>query len=688
MYLCAVKKIAVTIVALMLCIVSFAQTRKVDSTLVTFYPTSFDSISLITPYYIDTATFHADNFDLLRHNQTIYSTLSNIGMAHKSMRFTVSPQTGFNMELPSFEKYIKTEKDLKTYLSILPYSEIHYVFTVTDKEQHLNFKFGRQFVQGFYLSFEYNVNYSPGIFNESRSQNNYFWINALYTTKDHRYRALAYWFRNKIDVQENGGIADDNAYINHEETDNSAILTNLYGATNFMKISGAGFQHYFNLLPQHKKTIEQITIDSLPNIDSISVKPIDSLLMDSLIVGSIDSLLVDSLVVATDSLTVKTEEVLVERKFTLGRINHSFAYQRNQLFFNETSADLPFYASYDTLLNRVTTDTTIVQVYRNSLTWNSLGYQNYSDDIPFFVYAGIDYDYFKIKRYDYLEGETVNDRHHSQASLHGGIIINLFKSTTVTGQAKLVTLGYQIGDFNIRGQWRQYLGTSVRNAGKLTVDFDMKRQSPTWFETSFQSNHFRWENDFHAATYLVLGANYQFKWFNAGIRQTTINDLIYFNQNARPTQYDGLASISEAYGSVDLSLWRFRIEGFLGLQKVSNEDIIRLPMLLSKLKVGYSQPIFKKKAVLHPILTLQYFTQYYADAYMPALRTFYLQDDVKIGNFPFIDLALAINVKQADIYVQYSNMFLLSGNYEGFIAPHYPMRDSKFFIGINWRLFN
>ena len=33
-------------------------------------------------------------------------------------------------------------------------------------------------------------------------------------------------------------------------------------------------------------------------------------------------------------------------------------------------------------------------------------------------------------------------------------------------------------------------------------------------------------------------------------------------------------------------------------------------------------------------------------------------------------------------------MFLLTGNYNSFIAPHYPMRDSRIFIGVNWRLFN
>ena len=64
------------------------------------------------------------------------------------------------------------------------------------------------------------------------------------------------------------------------------------------------------------------------------------------------------------------------------------------------------------------------------------------------------------------------------------------------------------------------------------------------------------------------------------------------------------------------------------------------------------------------------------------------KNEVEIGNYPFIDFAVSIKVKKADIFVSYSNMFLLSGNYDAFIAPHYPMRGSKVFFGVNWRLFN
>ena len=635
------KKVITTIVSLLICVIAFGQTQKVDSTLVTFYPTNFDSIALTRPSYLDTTTFHANEFDPLSKDFTIYSTLSNIGMAHKAMRFQPCGLVGFDLNLPAFSSYIKTEKDLKTYLSLLPYSEIRYVMTSGDKEQHLNFKFGRQILQGLFLSFEYNINYSPGIYNNNKADNNYFLLNALYNTKNQRYGANAYWFRNKLSVQENGGIVYDSVYQQHLESDNSVLLTNLSNATNFIKVSGIGFQQYFNLLPQTKKTADSLAIDSLQS-----------------------------------------------RKFTLGRLNHSFAYQRNQLYFNETSASLPFYAAYDTLFAAKTTDTTVIQAFRNNITWNTLGYKKYADNIPFYLYAGVDYDFFKLKHYDYLEDSLITDHNYTQVAIHGGIIINLFRSTTVSGHARLITLGYQIGDFNLDGQWRQYLGNAERNWGKLTVDFNMKRQSPTWFETSYHSNHFRWENDFHAATYLSLNANYHYKFFNVGLKHTTINDLIYFNQEARPAQHDGLASISELYGNFRLKPRRFQIEGFVALQKASNSNIIHLPTFQGRLKFGYSQPIFKKAAILQPSITLNYFTRYYADAYMPALRTFYLQNEVKVGNYPYIDLAIAINVKKADIFVQYSNMFLLTGNHNSFVAPHYPMRDSKIFFGINWRLFN
>ena len=642
-----------------------APSLPIDSTFVTYGTYPFDSLFLNASKVVDTTTFHAADFDYLQRGHTIYSTLSNTGMAHKSMRFDYLHQTGFDMTLPAFPTYLLNEGNMASYLSVLPYSEIRYLMTVGDMEQHFHARFGRQFTPRLLVSFAFDTDYAPSTFNNNKTINNTFWINAKYITKSERYGIAAYWYRNKLEMGENGGIINDETYTAHTETDNTVIPVNLTAANNFVVSSGMGFEQYFNLLP--KKTVT--TTKETTHVEN------------------------DSIVALTDSIANIEEATIVtetkDRKFTLGRLCHNFSFLNNKLYYNEKSAGASFYQPFDTLMDpSKSTDTTLVRAFKNTVKWSSLGYQKYNDDIPFYLYAGVTHGYYTVKHYDYVEGETMLARNYNQLSVNGGIIVNLFRSTRITGQAELVTLGYQIGDFDVKGQWKQYIGTSNKNYGQATFDVEVKRQSATWFEESYYSNHFRWENDFKAATYLTFDLRYRFKDYTLGVKQTSIANMIYFGTDARPTQNDGMFSIREAYLSFYQRLGRFELEGFASLQKSSNEEVMHLPLVLGQLKVGYSQPIFHKAATLHPSLTVRYFTKYHADAYMPATRTFYLQNEVEIGNFPFIDLALAIKVKKAHIFAAYSNMFLLTGNYNSFIAPHYPIGNSKIYIGVNWRLFN
>ena len=678
------KRLLYIFILLLFSTLGFSQ--GVDSTFVTYTNFHFDSIFLNATRVIDTSTFNTPCFDILEREHTIYSTLSNTGLAHKSMQFSNIRRTGFDMSLPAFSAYLQDEHSMMSYQSVLPYSEVRYVMTTGDMEQHLDFRFGRQFLPRLFVSFGIKSELSPGIFKNNKSANTQFWINAHYFTVNQRYAVLAYAYRNKLEMQENGGIVNDESYTSHTESDNSVIPTNLNSAANYVRTSGLGFEHYFNLLPQK----------TLMKADKPTPQPvIDSLAIDSLLLTQkplIDSLVFDSLTVEQDSIIVDTLPVSYttkKRKFTLGRICHEFNYQRNRLYYNETSPSVAFYQPYDTLLNAAkTTDSTIVQSIRNTMKWSSLGYQKYNDDIPFYVYAGLSHGFYKVKHYDYVEDETETDRNYQQLSINGGIIVNLFRSTRITGHGELITLGYQIGDFDLRGQWKQFLGTSNKNWGFASFDAQIKRQSANWFEEHYYSNHFRWDNDFRASTYLTFDLKYTFRDYCIGVKQTSIAQYIYFGTDARPTQYDGMFSVREAYFSFHQNLWRFEFDGFASLQKASNEAVMHLPLVMSRLKIAYSQPMFHKAATLQPMVSVSYFTKYHADAYMPATRTFFLQNDVEIGNFPFIDLDIALKVQKANIFVSYSNMMLLIGNYNSFVAPHYPMRDSRIFFGVNWRLFN
>ena len=450
--------------------------QPIDSTFVTYNAYPFDSIFLNTSKVVDTLTFHAAEFDYLQHGNTIYSTLSNTGMAHKSMRFNHLHQAGFDMTLPAFPTLMQNESNMLSYQSVLPYSEIRYLMTVGDLEQHFHVRFGRQVTPHLLISFAFDTDYAPATFINNKTINNVFWVNAKYITQNERYGVGAYWYRNKLEMGENGGIVNDENYISHTESDNSVIPVNLNNATNFIISSGIGFEHYFNLLSKKtvkiKKETSPIEIDSILPLTSTN----DSLTIDTL---SLDSLTIDTLSLDSIKNTI-TKEVVQEtkdRKFTLGRICHSFSYLNNKLYYNETSPSAAFYQPFDTLLNTMkTTDTTLVRAIRNTLKWSSLGYKKYNDDIPFYVYAGVSHGFYTVKHFDYLENETTLSRNYNQLNVNGGIIVNLFKSTRITGQGELVTFGYQIGDFDLKGQWKQFLGTTAKNFGYATFNAEIKCQ--------------------------------------------------------------------------------------------------------------------------------------------------------------------------------------------------------------------
>ena len=655
--------------------------QQTDSTLVEYTVLSFDSIFLGNKHYVDTAVFNASDHDRLNGYNTLFNTLSNASAAAKPMRFSFNPGVGFDMSVPVYDRYFFTEKNMPVFKSVLPYSELRYLMAIGDKEQNLRVRFGMQIKPRFYLSFGIDYDYSPGIYKNNKTDNNDVWVNAHYTIPSGRYAVMAYYFRNKIDNQENGGIVYDTVYTSHQERDNSVIITNLTNAKNRVISSGFGLNHYFNLMPNpdmpsRKKGGKHQETDSLnASVDTI---------IDTLKIAINDSIVGDTIPV--DTTVVKEKKW----RFSLGRIGHTFAYRRDKMFFNESSPAVAFYAPFGAMLDSTaTTDSTIVRSIVNGLRWSNLAYDKYDGDVPLYLYAEASYGFYKVSGMrDYSTGEMLVARNFSQVMVSGGAELNLFKSSHLTAKANVVVAGYQVGDFAVDAEWLQLFGTTKKNYGRLEFRFNMKRQSASWFEQSYYSNHFTWDNDFKAATYLSFDAAYRYRTLALGARYTSINNLIYFGTEARPVQHEGFCSVTEIYATYSYSIKRFEFSGFSSLQLTKADSPIHLPLFMTRIKLAYSQPIFRKAATLQPSITVQYFTKYYADAYMPALRVFYQQNEVKIGNYPFLDLALSIKVKRANIFIEYSNMIMLTPYRESFTTPHYPYRDGRFFFGVNWRLFN
>ena len=617
--------------------VSANDSIKMDSTYVKYFLKDLNNLTLGSTNSWDTTTILTSYYDRLDDPYRIYQTLSNSGLAHKDINFTYPCKLGFDLEIPAFSSYLHNYDNIIFPVVLQPFTDISYMMG-DKKEQHLEVLFCREFLPRFFVTLNYDIDFSPGSYKRTKTQNSFFNGNFRYNTRNDRYGISGYYFHDKINIQENGGIVYDSIFVNNLESDKSIIDINLTDATNLIKNSGFAIDQYFNILGNNVKS---------------------------------------------------DDSVYRKRKIGIGRINHHFSYQKNQYVYEDSKPLSSFYQYFDTVLDStITFDSVYFYNIKNVIYWNTLGYKKYNNDIPFYLTLGIEHNFTHHAGYlDLLSKERFNNTNYSNLRANTGVIVNVLKSTRISATAQVIVSGYQVGDFLIEGQWKQFLGTYKKNVGALKFDVNLNRQSADWFEEYYYSNNFRWDNDFKPATTLTLQGSYELPFLEVGLKHTNISNYIYFGTEAKPEQHSGTISVSSLYSTFFVRLNKFEFVGFASLQATNNDKIIHIPTFQGKIKFAYNITLVKNISMMQPSITVNYFTEYYADAYMPALRTFYLQDKVKVGNFPYIDLCVTFKIKRANIFVQYTNMYSLTGDNRYFTTPHYPMRDSRFCLGVNWRLY-
>ncbi len=602
---------------------------KIDSTQVRYFSGSFDSLTLGHLHYVDTNLLFVTRFDPLSNATVLYQTLSNAGLAHQALQFKPIFLEGFDMNRHPYERYVRNGKQIKYLDPTAALTEISYMMG-SKKEQQLKVLFARQLAPRLYIGMDFELIDSKGPYKNNGTSNTSVYFTGRYNTKNQRYGVIANYFNNKVSVSENGGIVNDSVFENNLETDRRVIGVNLEDATGKYKQSGFGFEQYFILLPENKQ---------------------------------------------------KNDSVTEKRRFQLGRITHQFDYQRNQYIYQEKSPMADFYKPFDIVLDSsLTYDSTYHEVIRNRFFWSSLGYKKYSRDVPFHLYAGVELLSGK-------ESDSMTSKSLWQINPFGGINISVLKSFYVNGTAKLIGGNSASGDFELFGQLRQFLGTEEKNLGNLFFSIRLINQRPSWFFQRYNSNHFRWESAMDKSTYLTIDAGYKIKTLEAGASWNVINNYAYLNKHARPFQTNKTISVLRIYGNFHFRPGKFDILANVNYQVSDHDTIISLPALSAKLRLAFTQQLFKNAATLQPGIEASWFSEYYADAYMPAIQAFYLQREKKTGNYPYVDIYLALKVKRARIFVQYANLFGLTGNYTYFTTPHYPMRDPRFYFGVSWRFY-
>lgn len=603
---------------------------KVDSTRTTYFHYSFDSLFLGKVHPIDTNLMYFSRFDWTSLDEFGMATLSNTANPARSLFFVPELYYGYDLYPRAYRLYQRSGKDVQFRQPLSPITEISYLMG-SKREQHLRVNFSRLVAPRTVVGMDYGLINSPGYYKNHLADQTNVTFTARHQTQNQRYGAAVWYFHNKLTNRENGGIVSDSIFENLLETDRRLYGVKLQDAQNRMKMSGLGFEQYFILLP--------------------------------------------------DVLHARTDSLQRKRSFQLGRITHRFEYLRNQWIYSERSPLENFYKPYDVVLDSVRTyDSTYQSAIINKIQWSSLGYRLHQTPPPLHLYAG-------IELVNVLQSDSLSSYSYFQLNPYGGINLNLLNSLFIEGKLKLVSGNWAGGDIYLEGAVKQYLGTTTRNLGNLYGLIMLANQSPSWFHQRYFSNHFRWENSFLNTRFLRLEGGYHFKGISTGAVYNLIDRPVYMSTQGRPKQSDSTLNVLQLYTKIDLTMGKFSFVGRLAWQYADNDSLIRLPALLARARLLYTFEAIKNIATFQAGIEASYHSKYYADAWMPALRSFYLQNQKQVGNYPYIDAHLALKLKKARIFFQATNLFSLTGNHYYFTTPTYPMRDLRFVLGVNWRLY-
>jgi hypothetical protein len=215
------------------------------------------------------------------------------------------------------------------------------------------------------------------------------------------------------------------------------------------------------------------------------------------------------------------------------------------------------------------------------------------------------------------------------------------------------------------------------------------QQNPDFVYRFFDSNNFKWKNEFPEQKIINATIAYEEKPHSIKVLTTyyTISNYIYLNENAYPSQALNNLAVSSITICKNFIYRNWHFNNTFIYQK-ANLEYIHIPNIITEQTLYLEKKYFRNALLLATGISLNFNSAYYADAFMPANGLFYSQDETKTGGYPRFDIFAIGKIKTARIFLKMENAFdgLFKRSY--YLTPHYPMPGRVLKFGLVWRFFD
>lgn len=247
-----------------------------------------------------------------------------------------------------------------------------------------------------------------------------------------------------------------------------------------------------------------------------------------------------------------------------------------------------------------------------------------------------------------------------------------------------------------------FLGDTLQVRG----DAFFHRETPSFYYHNYHARHLWWENDLDKTIHTRIMGTLSFPKTRTKLRVAVdeIKNYTYFSQSyditekglrtgvmVTPMQESGGINLLTAQLEQNFRLGILNWENQFTYQHSSKESVLPVPAFNAYTNLYIK---FKVVKVLNIDLgaDMRYFTSYEAPDYSPYMGQYTVQgngeNNVKIGNYPIVNVYANVHIKHTRFFVMMSHINAGQGDKNYFFAPHYPMNERVFRIGVSWNFFN
>ena len=304
--------------------------------------------------------------------------------------------------------------------------------------------------------------------------------------------------------------------------------------------------------------------------------------------------------------------------------------------------------------------------------------------------VGIDvHTYSQFTQTDYLSGK-IKKVNKTSWFTYAGVQGKIRKYADWGANFKIYPSGYRGGDYEIsaRASFSAYI---KRKPLTLSGSFSESMTSPGYWQNNWDSNHYRWSNDFKKEGETRFNISFTVPDYGVelGFWQSILRNKIYYGADCKPKQHDGAVSVTSIYAQKNFNLKGVHLDHRVLVQLTSDRYVVPLPT--ASVFLSYYYEFWVKRDVLRLQVGMdgRFNTRYYAQGYNPALSVFYNQNETSVGNYPYLDAFIAAKWKRMRILLKYQHWnYGLFGNQEYFAVARYPLNPGMFKFGISWTFYD